>query len=124
MADTPTQAERSPIERQDAKVANNVAAAIKEQHASAPTVQSAPVTPADAAKVPDTTETKSFNAGQGENANGEQESKEQFEAGSFTTQGHTKITREAGDSDTGKPSPTDVVQQGGGGAVDASGEPV
>jgi hypothetical protein len=123
MADTNTQAERNPSERQDAKVANILEAkrqeAIREQHTSTPTVQSAPVTPADAAKVPETTEKKSLNIGQGENANGEKQSKEIFPEGKFEVQGHTKITREAGDSDTGKPSPADVVQQGGGGAVDA-----
>ncbi len=74
--------------------------------------------------IPETTDSKSINIGQGENANGEQDAKEKFDEGSFKSHGHKKVTREEGDSDTGKPSPADVVQQGGGGAVDAkSGKP-
>jgi len=39
--------------------------------------------------------------------------------------GVTKILREAGDENTGKPNPTHIVQQGGGGAVDGNtGQPI
>lgn len=44
---------------------------------------------------------------------------------SMTLGGVKKILREAGDENTGKPSPSHIVQQGGGGAVDGnSGQPV
>lgn len=75
--------------------------------------------------VVETTESKGINIGQGENANGEAQAKVDFSEASFSTQGGTKITREAGDENTGKPAAVDVVQQGGGGVVNAAtGAPV
>jgi hypothetical protein len=71
------------------------------------------------------THAKNFNAGQADNANGEQDSKRQFEEGSIEVQGQRKVTREASIPETGKPAPADVVQQGGGGVVNAAtGKPV
>lgn len=51
--------------------------------------------------------------------------KPNYGASTSTMGGVTKILREEGDEHTGKPNPTHIVQQGGGGAVDgASGQPL
>jgi hypothetical protein len=55
-----------------------------------------------------------------DNTNGEADSKKQFEEGSVEIQGQKKVTREASTPETGKPAPADIVQQGGGGAVNAA----
>lgn len=132
MPDTNDLANMSPAERLALK---NKQATISEQGKSEIKPISAPVTDAEAAasgqavnppsvdptnKPAETAEGKTFNAGQDENANGERDSVEKFEEGKFEVQGQTKITREAGDSNTGKAAPTDVVQQGGGGVVNAA----
>lgn len=53
------------------------------------------------------------------------QAKPNYGASTMKMGGVTKILREAGDENTGKPNPTHIVQQGGGGAVDgASGQPV
>lgn len=51
--------------------------------------------------------------------------KPDYGASTMKMGGVTKILREAGDENTGKPTPTHIVQQGGGGAVDGNtGQPV
>lgn len=51
--------------------------------------------------------------------------KPDYSASTMKMGGVTKILREAGDENTGKPNPTHIVQQGGGGAVDGnSGQPL
>ena len=131
---TPSMAEKSPIERLAEKKKNEELAAQRDSEIKP---SSAPITPREAAasgqavnegavdptKPAETAEGKPLNLGQGENANGELESKANFEEGSFDAQGHTKITREAGSPPEEKP--VDVVQQGGGGIVSGStGQPI
>lgn len=97
MTDTTGQADRGPAARAAAADANAKAATSKGSSIPATPVSSA------ASGKPDA----------------EQESKEKFEEFGFDVQGQRKVTRLAGDSDTGKPGPVDIVQTGGGGAVDS-----
>lgn len=118
MATTPTQAEKGPLERVETKLDNMKAAELKE---GAPKGISAALTDTQLAKSGQTTDSKTVNIGQGLNANGEADAKENFETFPESTvkiQGQTKILREAGDSNTGKPAAVDRVQTGGGGTVD------
>ena len=115
MTDTTGQADRGPAARAAAADANAKAATSKGSSIPATPVSSAASGKPDA----ETSERKDLNIGQSPNTNAEQESKEKFEEFGFDVQGQRKVTRLAGDSDTGKPGPVDIVQTGGGGAVDS-----
>lgn len=128
---TESMAELSPVERLAEK---KKLEELADQRDSDIKPLSSPITPNEAAASgqavneaavdptndPETAEGKPLNVGQGDNANGEEDSKKQFEEGSFESQGHRKVTREASTPDTGKPAPQDVVQTGGGGVVNAA----
>jgi hypothetical protein len=73
----------------------------------------------------DTADNTPISMGQGPNANGEEDSKRQVHAKSeHTLGGVTKVLREELVVDPSKAPVEHVVQQGGGGVVKASGEPI